>query len=80
MEAQRIEYLMQLPEEKPYFGAWAPYTNSEHFIRLLPPRKVDPRSKRLSIFRQLDRIRLITEVIQAKTAHGMLALVYGCGA
>lgn len=70
LEALRIKYRMQLPEEKPYQGAWADYSNEPHFLKLLPMRQADAKHQRESIFRQLDRIRLITEIIQAKSAYG----------
>jgi hypothetical protein len=70
IEAMRTGYLMQLPEENPYNGAWCEYTNDPRLIDLLPQRHSDPKRKRSSIFRQLDRIRLIEQIIGAKTAHG----------
>jgi hypothetical protein len=70
IEAVRTGYLMQLPEENPFNGAWCEYTNDARLTELLPQRHTDPKHHRSSIFRQLDRIRLIEQIIGAKTAHG----------
>lgn len=70
IEAQRIEYLMQLPDEAPYHGAWTVYSNQPHVNELLPRRVVDTKSNRVSIFRQTDRLRLMYEILGAKIAQG----------
>ncbi len=69
-EAIRTKYQMQLPREPPFSGAWAEYKHDGAFVRLLPLRTLNYQTHQKSVFRHIDRMRLIKNIVQSKTTVG----------